>query len=87
MNQLNQTPSMDGPEAAAITRCDKSMQDLQVQHPDWFELFDDTLPDSAPRAEVVELMHTAPNDFARGMMYGKFTMRLELEAVTGRAFE
>lgn len=74
-------------EATAITRCDARMHDLREHHGDWFELFDDTLPDSAPRAEVVELMMSAPNDFALGLMYGKFTMRLELEAVTGRTFE
>lgn len=74
-------------EIDATRRCDLKMQDLQRGHPDWYELFDDTLPDSAPRQEVVELMMSAPNDFAMGLMYGKFTMRLEIEAMTGRAFQ
>jgi hypothetical protein len=78
--------AIDSPEVTAIARCDQKMNELKEQHADWFELFDDTLPDSAPRAEVVELMMSAPNDFALGLMYGKFTMRLELEAVTGRDF-
>ena len=74
-------------ETLATERCEKKMQELQRLHADWFELFDDTLPDSAPRLEVAELMLSAPNDFALGLMYGKFTMRLELEAMTGRAFK
>ena len=86
-NSLQNDQNENSPtEVIAIARCDKKINDLREQHADWFELFDDTLPDSAPRAEVVELMASAPSDFALGLMYGKFTMRLELEAVTGREF-
>lgn len=74
-------------EMLATSRCDTKMQEVQRIHADWFELFEDTLPDSAPREEVIELMLSAPNDFALGLMYGKFTLRLELEAITGRAFQ
>lgn len=74
-------------EREALERCDRKMQELSTKHPDWFELFDDTLPDNAPRSEVVELMQTAPSDFAMGLMYGKFTMRIELETMTGRPFK
>lgn len=74
-------------EGLALASCEKKMNELRETHPDWYELFEDTFPDNAPRAEVVELMASAPTDFAKGMMFGKFSMRLELEAVTGRAFE
>lgn len=74
-------------EGFALAACEKKMVELQVNHPDWYELFEDTFPDNAPREEVVELMASAPTDFAKGLMFGKFSMRLELEAVTGRAFE
>lgn len=90
MNQILDPAVIDADardETLATERCDKKMQELQRLYADWFELFDDTLPDSAPRQEVVELMMSAPNDFALGLMYGKFTMRLELEAMTGRAFQ
>jgi hypothetical protein len=80
------TQSLRSLETDALASCSRSMQLLRVKHPDWFELFDDILPDNAPRADVVELMASAPNDFAKGLMYGKFTMRVELEAVTGRTF-
>lgn len=73
-------------EGIALASCERKMNELQSLHPDWYELFEDTLPDNAPRAEVVELMLSAPNDFSKGLMFGKFSMRLELEAVTKRAF-
>lgn len=87
MSQNNQTAKTQSPEETAIARCDTRIKELQQSHPDWFELFDDTLPDNAPRSEVVELMLSAPNDFSMGLMYGKYTMRLEIAAVTGRDFE
>lgn len=84
---LDLLPSLDDQaELLAVQACDLKMQALQLAHPEWYEHFEDTFPDSAPRAEVVELMRTAPNDFAHGLMYGKFTLRLEIEAMTGRAF-
>lgn len=87
MSQIIQPQVSISPEQTAIVRCDTRMKELQQSHPDWYELFDDTLPDTAPREEVVELMLSAPNDFAMGLMYGKYTMRLEMAAVTGREFE
>ena len=74
-------------EQEAMQRCDRKMQELSVQFPAWFELYDETLPDNAPREEVVELMRSAPSDFAMGLLFGKFTMRLELETMTGRPFQ
>lgn len=90
---LNQSPvgeassSANVQEREAIDRCDQKMLELSSKFPDWYELYDETLPDNAPREEVVELLRTAPNDFAMGLLYGKFTMRLELEAMTGRPFQ
>ena len=77
----------DDPEIIAIKACNVSMESLRAQHPDWYEQMDDVAVDSAPRADIVELLHSAPNEFARGFIYGKFTMRMELAAVTGRPFE
>lgn len=92
-NDLNLSPVGDNVSASALleqeamARCDRRMQELMAQFPAWFELYDDTLPDNAPRDEVVELMSSAPSDFALGLLYGKFTMRLELETMTGRPFK
>lgn len=74
-------------EAEAIRVCERKVTELQMAHPDWSDLYEDTVPDSALREEVVELLHSAPNDFAKGLMYGKYLMRQELAAVTGRFFE
>lgn len=60
------------------------LEELERQFPEWITLFDNTSPDIAPRAEVVKLMATAPNPFALGVLFGKYTMRQEIAAMTGR---
>lgn len=84
---MNKLQSLDSNEQVAVGRCDRKMAEVQTNFPDWFELYDDINPDNAPRDEVSELMASAPNDFALGLIYGKFTMRMELAAVTDRPFE
>jgi len=71
-------------ERRALASAEFQMAKLEREFPDWWALFDDTLPDMAPRAEVVELMLSAPNPFALGLLYGKFTMRQEIAAITKR---
>ncbi|MES2977565.1 MAG: hypothetical protein V4731_04010 [Pseudomonadota bacterium] len=73
-------------ERQALGKCESHMDALALAYPDWYALYDITMPDSASRAEVVELLSTAPNDFALALMYGKYTMRLEIAAITGREF-
>jgi hypothetical protein len=74
-------------ENRALEPCNNQMAELMRVFPDWFYLYDDTNPDTAKRTELVDLLESAPNLFAMGLIYGKFTMRLELAAVTGRSFE
>lgn len=73
-------------ERHAEVRCARLMVELERHHPDWYELYEDTSPDTASRADVVELMYSAPTDFALGLLYGKFTMRVEIASITGREF-
>lgn len=80
-------PSYYEAEIMALQRCDQQMTALQKTHSEWYELFEDALPDSACRADLVELLASAPNAFALGLLYGKYTMRLEIEALTGRPFQ
>jgi hypothetical protein len=82
----NVAPVEPTPEQAALSVCAQKMKQLQAAHPDWFALYEDTPVNTARRLEVVELMHSAPNDFALGLMHGVYAMRIELEAVTGRQF-
>jgi hypothetical protein len=80
------TPIAPTPEQAALLACAQKMKHLQAAHPDWFALYEETLVNTARRAEIVELMHSAPTDFSLGLMHGVYAMRIELEAVTQRQF-
>lgn len=71
-------------ERHALALAEAEMAKLETQFTQWWALFDDTSPYMAPRAEVVELMETAPNAFALGVFYGLYTMRLEIAAMTKR---
>ena len=63
------------------------MDALETSHPEWYAMYNDVLPDSAAsRAELAELWATAPTPFANALIYGKFTMRLEIAAHTGIPF-
>ena len=60
---------------------------IRTKYPDWHAMYEDVMPDTvATRSEMIELWTTAPTDWAKGVMYGKFTLRLEIAAHTGIAF-
>ncbi len=71
-------------ERAALKVAEAKMLEVETQFPEWWSMYEDVVPDTAPRAEVVELLQSAPNDFARGVVYGKYLMRLEIAAITKR---
>lgn len=71
-------------EREALAHAEREMAKLEAEFPEWWAFYDEVMPDIAPRADVVELLRTAPNDAARMLIYGKFTMRLEIAAITKR---
>lgn len=72
------------PEAVALHRAHEENRVLREKHPEWMAVFDDSFLDTlATQREMHELMATAPNLFALGVVYGKLTLRLELAAHTG----
>jgi len=75
-----------GREGAALKLVEAQMRQLEREFPEWFAYFDETGPDVARREEVVELMATAPNAFALGLLFGKYSMRIEIESITGRSW-
>ena len=77
----------DAVEVATLASCQSKLIQLQNQAPDWFAFYEDSMPDTADRATLVELLRTAPNDFAKGVLYGKFVMRMDMAAITGRGFQ
>ena len=74
-------------ERKVLMTCEAKIQELADKYPDWWALYEDALPDTAPRGELIELMDAAPNDFALALVYGKFTLRIEIAAITGRSFK
>lgn len=74
-------------EEKTIEACALKFEELQKNHLEWFESYEDAVPNNAPRQEVVELLASAPNDFAAGLMYGIFMMRQELAYATDRDFK
>lgn len=73
-------------ERAALRMAETSMMVVETNFSEWFCLYEETMVDMAPREEVVELLRTAPDDFTRGLIYGKYLMRLEIAAMTRRPF-
>lgn len=62
------------------------IEDLRRTHPEFFAYFEDTELDTASRAELVDLMASAPDDKVRFYIFGKYNARLSLAGATGRAF-
>lgn len=57
-----------------------------IAHDEWFSRMDLVDADTCERAELLELLETAPSPFMRGYLYGKLTVRVEIAAMTGRSY-
>lgn len=85
-------PSLDaknsiGAPCQAVMDCIPHLNEMQRQHPDWFDEYEDAMVDVvADRAVIESLLERAPNEFLRGMMYGKLVMRIQIALLTERAF-
>lgn len=60
--------------------------ELQRCHPAWSHWMEDRDPNTTSADELLELLRTAPTSFAKGLIYGKLRLRMELAATTGRWF-
>lgn len=61
------------------------IEGLRETHPEFFAYFEDVDPDTAPRAELVDLMASSPNDQVKYFLFGQLAARMALAAITGRA--
>lgn len=59
---------------------------IREMHPEWHEQYEETDLATAPSEEVLELLVTAPNSFAKGLVSGVLRMRLSIASITGLAF-
>jgi hypothetical protein len=73
-------------EAEGIECCQAEMKALREQHALWFYAYEDADPDTAGPEEVLALLQSAPDGFAKGLIFGKFTLRMQIAAITGRGF-
>lgn len=69
-----------------MARPRKILADIFAIHPDWAEYFDEVDPFSATAPELLDLITSAPNDAAVMLLYGFFSARIEIAAMTGRPF-
>lgn len=60
---------------------------LNDTHPEYMTRFDDCDLDCAPRQELVELLNDAPDEKVRYFLLSKYTTRLTIAKLTGRAFQ
>lgn len=73
-------------EARAARLCLPGLEQLAREHPLWMAHYDDVDPDTADVDVLFGLLESAPNDFARGIIFGKLTLRSQVAAVSGRPF-
>lgn len=65
-------------EAARLTM--PYMAQLQRMHGSWMAAFDDSETDEASLPDLLDLLKSAPTEFARGLVYGKLSMRAQERA-------
>lgn len=87
MSNTTQQPSPSAAPAPAVRQCMAHLNQLREQHPEWFDEYDDALVDVVADRQVLEqLLESAPNEFLRGLIYGKLAMRAQISALTERSF-
>lgn len=64
----------------------QSFERLRIDHPQWFAEFEDADPIIAPKSELVELLRTAPTEFAQAYLLGIYNFRVQLSVLTGTVF-
>lgn len=68
-------------EAAAARLALPQLAALQRQHPQWMGAFDDADTDTASVATLLDLLKSAPSEFAFGLVFGKLTLRAQIDAM------
>lgn len=74
-------------EQSILKRVEGLWESLRASHPEYFAYLEDVDPDLATRAEMLDLMNSAPTQDILMFVYAKFTTRIQIASITGRAFE
>jgi len=80
-------PTIAEPVQAQAGTWKDEMQRLERIAPEWAHDFEITDPFIAPKSDVQRLIDTAPDKWARGLVMGIDMFRVQMEAITGRAYE
>lgn len=81
--------SLDLLQEVELTVAQETVMDLNVireMHPEWHAQYESMDLARSSSEEILELLKSAPNSFAKGLLGGVLYMRLDIAAVTGRAF-
>jgi hypothetical protein len=62
------------------------MRIIQALHPEWYQMYEDSPAETSTAEQLMALLESAPNSFAKGLAAGALQVRLEIAAVTGRMF-
>ena len=73
-------------EANVAIEVTADIQALKLDHPEWFQAYEDAMPHTASAEELMELLISAPTPYAKGLIAGLCGMRVEMAAVSGRFF-
>lgn len=76
--QINSNAAVISPMLLEIERVGHS-------YPEYFQRFDDSNVNTAPQAELLDLMAAAPTDAVKFFLFGVYTMRVAINSVTGRS--
>jgi len=65
-----------------ITDCHAAMAALAATNPWWMAEYEDAIPFASEPLQ--ELLESAPNDFARGVILGKLSILRDISSLTDR---
>ncbi len=81
--------SLDILQFIELTVAESTVMELNIireMHPEWNEKYESIDIETAPSNELMDLLASAPNTFAKGLISGALRVRLSISAITGRTF-
>jgi len=73
-------------EANVAIEVSADSQALRIHHPEWVQAYEDAMPHTACTDELMALLISAPTAYAKGLISGLCSMRIEMAAISGRFF-
>lgn len=80
----NHKEHTSGHEDALARKMFAALGSLRITHPVYFARFDDAAVDTASRAELFNLLQTAPTDNVKFFIFGKLCTQIALASIAER---